>query len=170
MSETNWDKWKTISVFIMVSNLMKMCFWENYNAAMKNLFSFFFFFEILVKILPLISHLYQMNECGERVLSKNLPVVINSGRKKTCERKWKVLPLSEEKNAREREKKVFWTFPRQIAPLYNGPRALPMKKHNKATITTEKNAQFWKSTWGEKSFSGVNGILIGPAVNQLRYS
>ena len=49
-----------------------------------------------------------MNECGERVLSKNLPVVINSGRKKkTYERKWKVLPLSEEKNARERKKKVF---------------------------------------------------------------
>ena len=167
MSETNWDKWKTISVFIMVSNLMKMCFWENYNAAMKNLL---FFFEILVKILPLISHLYQMNECGERVLSKNLPVVINSGRKKNLREEMESTSVVWREECKRKEKKVFWTFPRQIAHLYNGPRALPMKKHNKATMTTEKNAQFWKSTSGEKSFSGVNGILIGPAVNQLRYS
>ena len=129
-----------------------------------------FFFEILVKILPLISHLYQMNECGERVLSKNLPVVINSGRKKNLREEMESTSVVWREECKRKEKKVFWTFPRQIAPLYNGPRALPMKKHNKATITTEKNAQFWKSTWGEKSFSGVNGILIGPAVNQLRYS
>ena len=42
----------------------------------------FFFFEILVKNVPLISQLYQMNERGDRVLFKNVTVVINSGRKK----------------------------------------------------------------------------------------
>ena len=49
-----------------------------------------------------------MNECGDRVLFKNVPVVINSGRKKITRgvKSISVVSSEEAKNVREREKSV----------------------------------------------------------------
>ena len=88
----------------------------------------FFFFEILVKILPLISQLYQMNECGERVLSKNLPVVINSGRKKNLREEMESTSVVWREECKRKEKKGVLNFSPANSAFVQWPTSPPHEK------------------------------------------